>query len=280
MAVTSGADSPRADSPGADSPGADSPIVRGERPTLSFARIVIIGGGCYGSWYAGQLAKASERGALVAREIVVVDRNPACKVAQQVGEGRFTALPLRLETTTWDAYLARWLASGARALENDALVPSPLMPQVLLDWLIARARQRWPERDVRIRPLPAVPDMPWERAAPDGRHYVSFATWTCPVNCIEPARCPATRGARDWSMPEALEQYTRRAFEASGSGPPVRGPVIFHCVHRTYGVGMISASAIAAADENVETWGARGPVAVLVGTVSHCHGALGLLTIT
>ena len=61
--------------------------------------------------------------------------------------------------------------------------------------------------------------------------------------------------------------------------PTLLGPVIFHCSHRTYGVGMIDAAAIADADRQLAAWGASGPCAVLVGTVSHCHGALGVLAI-
>lgn len=256
------------------------------REPLRFNRIVVIGGGCYGSWYAGQLARAASRGALVASEIIVVDRNPDCKVAGLMAEGAYRAIPLRLVGSTWDAFLADWLGEGAGALEHDALVPSPLMPHLLLDWLIMRARHRWPERTVRVAPLPRPPAMPWERAAPDGRHYVSFATWMCPVNCIEPVRCPATRGPRDWSMPPALAAYVQQDTDTihdaphhDGTAPLLRGPVIFHCVHRTYGVGMIDAAAIAAADADVARWGSNGPTAVLVGTVSHCHGALGVLDI-
>ncbi len=78
-------------------------------------------------------------------------------------------------------------------------------------------------------------------------------------------------------MPPALAAYVEAEGKASAGGPPLRGPVIFHCVHRTYGVGMIDAAGIAAADDDIERWGAAGPMSVLVGTVSHCHGALGLL---
>ena len=257
-----------------------------DRQPLRFNRIVIIGGGCYGSWYAGQLTRATERGALVAGEILVIDRNPACKVAGLMAAGAYDAIPLRLVRSTWELFLEGWLAEGQAALAHDAMVPSPLMPHLCLDWLMARARARWPERPVRVAPLPRPPEMPWERAAPDGRHYVSFATWTCPINCIEPVRCPATKGPRHWSMPPALAAYveaTHAGQTASGdpavAAPVLRGPVIFHCVHRTYGVGMIDAAGIAGADDDIARWGADGPVAVLVGTVSHCHGALGLLHI-
>jgi hypothetical protein len=263
------------------------PLTAADRAPLRFNRIVVIGGGCYGSWYAGQLARATERGALVAGEIIVVDRNPACKVAGLMATGSYDAIPLRLVQATWDTFLAVWLAEGPAALAHDAMVPSPLMPHLCLDWLMARARERWPERTVRVAPLPRPPEMPWERAAPDGRHYVSFATWTCPVNCIEPARCPATRGTRDWSLPPALAAYVERGEAGVGeqegrsaiAAPVLRGPVIFHCVHRTYGVGMIDAAGIAGADDDIARWGAHGPIAVLVGTVSHCHGALGVLDI-
>lgn len=242
------------------------------RAPLRLGRIVIIGGGCYGSWYAQQLTRAAGAGALEAREVVVVDRDPECRVVGLASAGAYVGIPLRVEHAEWATYLADWLGQGALALERDTMVPSPLMPHLCLDWLIARARSRWPNRRVRVDPLRRVPPTPWERASPDGNHYVSFATWMCPVNCIEPERCPHTRGTRDWSMPTMMHQYVQ-------GSPDLLGPVIFHCVHRTYGVGMIDASTIAGADQQLATWGEAGPCAVLVGTVSHCHGALGVLSI-
>lgn len=239
---------------------------------LTYGRIVVMGGGCYGSWYAQQLTRAVQRGALHVRDVVVVDRDPECRVVGLQRTGTYDGLPLTVVESDWDAYVDGWLGQGAEALTNDMMVPSPLMPHVCLDWLMARARARWPARSIRVAPLEQVPPTPWERASPDGRHYVSFATWMCPVNCIEPARCPHTRGARDWSMPPMMQRYV-------DANPSLRGPVIFHCIHRTYGVGMIDAAAIADADRQLAAWGASGPCAVLVGTVSHCHGALGVLAI-
>jgi hypothetical protein len=245
----------------------------GERAApLTFGRIVIMGGGCYGSWYAQQLTRAVQRGALQATEVVVVDRDPECRVVGLHRASSYEGLPLTVAVSDWDSYVAQWLGQGPGALVHDAMVPSPLMPHVCLDWLIGRARARWPERSIRVAPLEQAPATPWERASPDGRHYVSFATWMCPVNCIEPARCPHTRSARDWSMPPMMRRYVE-------DNPTLLGPVIFHCVHRTYGVGMIDAAAIADADRQLAAWGASGPCAVLVGTVSHCHGALGVLAI-
>ncbi|MDE3054844.1 MAG: hypothetical protein KGJ70_13215, partial [Gemmatimonadota bacterium] len=113
------------------------------------------------------------------------------------------------------------------------------------------------------------PDVPWERPGADGTHYVSFATWTCPINCIEPAVCPHTRGPRDWSLAPAIRDWAARR------GAPAPGPFLFRCTHRAYGVGMVDVRDVLAADAAIAAAGADGsPVDVVVGTVSHCHGAL------
>ena len=220
------------------------------------------------------MTRATARGALSAEDIVVVDHNADCLVAQRLATDSYRGAPIRLERATWAEYLAQWMTADVHTLEHDAMVPSPLMPHLCLDWLMGRARTRWPERRIEVLPLPAPPPMPWERAAPDGRHYVSFATWMCPVNCIEPTTCPETRGERDWSMPPAL-----RAFVDSHSAA-IDQPLIFHCVHRAYGVGMIDAQSIRRADDVLDAWSGEGSLRLLVGTVSHCHGALGLLVIS
>jgi hypothetical protein len=97
----------------------------------------------------------------------------------------------------------------------------------------------------------------------------------CPINCIEPARCPHTRGPRSWSLPIALRDYTDaerargRALEA----------LVLHCTHRTFGVGMIDVAHVLEADAAIERNAALEGASFLIGTVSHCHGALRRLSI-
>jgi hypothetical protein len=267
-----------------------------------YGTIVVVGGGCYGAYYVRQLGRAARAGAIVAERVVVVDRDPACRVARdgwaaepgEPGEPAAGGAPrdhdrsaaladhhrlpaLVIEIAEWRAYFARWLdaaaaAPGAHAA--DAIVPSPLMPHLMYEWLLERARARWPGRRIETRPLPHAPPTPWERAAPDGTHYVSFATWMCPINCIEPARCPHTRGDRTWSMPVAVAEYARALGSA---GDVLAEPVLLHCVHRAYGVGMFDVAEVLAGDAVVAGAGTAGPAAVLIGTMSHCHGALNVL---
>jgi hypothetical protein len=144
------------------------------------------------------------------------------------------------------------------------------MPHLMFEWLLRRAASRWPGREVSARPLADAPGTPWHRHA-DAATYVSFAEWMCPINCIEPARCPETRGPRSWSMPIAIREYVDAECAA---GRALEPPIVFHCVHRAYGVGMIDVRDVVAADAAISAGGASGPARFLVGTVSHCHGAL------
>ena len=250
---------------------------RPERPTTApglYGTIVIVGGGCYGAYYLRQLRRARDAGALRWTRLVVVDRDPDCRVARE--EAGDTVL----EIGEWSDFFAGFLGEAARdpaAATAAAVVPSPLMPHLLFDWIVDRSRARWPQRNVAVVPLERPPDVPWQRASHDGTtHYVSFAEWMCPINCIEPLRCPATREVRDWTMPRAVAEHvdTERS-----RGHILRGPFVFHCTHRAYGVGMIDVGAVLDADRDIAALGEAGPVDVLVGTMSHCHGALGRLTI-
>lgn len=235
--------------------------------------VVIVGGGCYGTFYAGQLDRARRKGAAEYRRLLVVDRDPACRFARELG-----AAPDReLVSRDWAEFFDDWLPTvpvPAPGEPPDAIVPSPLMPHLMYEWLARRARARWPGRVVEHRAIPVGPGTPYDVLAPDLTRYVSFADWLCPVHCIEPATCPVIRAPRTWEMSEALERLTARLAEDS----PTEGPVLFVCRHRVHGVGMFDASAVLAGDEVVARAGeAHRAVDVLVGTVSACHGAAGLL---
>ena len=253
-----------------------------------FGTVVVIGGGCYGAYYVRQLRRARSAGAAQWDRVIVVDRDPHCRVAGEVGvpsaRGPAAGEDIALVCAEWDAFLDRWLGdvadapdTGARTNENlDAIVPSPLMPHLLFDWVLARAKSRWPDRVVHRVPLQATPAVPWHRASPGGTHYVSFAEWMCPVNCIEPRRCPETRDTRHWSMPATVRAHVE---ERRAAGDALVGPLVFHCTHRVYGVGMIDVRDVLAADREIVAAGTRGAARVLIGTMSHCHGALDLVAI-
>lgn len=77
-------------------------------------------------------------------------------------------------------------------------------------------------------------------------------------------------------MPAAAAEYVARE-RAAGGKETLDGPVIFHCTHRAYGVGMFDTRDVLAGDTFIAQVGERGEADVLVGTVSHCHGAFNVL---
>ncbi|HEX6434777.1 MAG TPA: hypothetical protein VFZ87_11070 [Gemmatimonadales bacterium] len=245
----------------------------GSSPEIALRDVIIVGGGCYGTFYAGQLLQAAERGKLSYRTLLIVDRDPGCRFALEIGAQASHQLVVQEWTDFFDAFLSAG-KSGSDAEPGDAIVPSPLMPHLMYEWLVRRARTRWPGRFIGTKRVPAGPGTPYDVSAPDGTRYVSFADWICPTHCIEPMTCPVIRAPRTWEMSEALEGLTARLAAIH----PTVGPVLFVCKHRVHGVGMFDVSTVLAGDLAVASAGAGGTaVDVLVGTISSCHGAVNLL---
>jgi len=233
-----------------------------------FRDVAIIGGGCYGTFYARQLATARDRGTIEYRCVLVVDHDANCQAARE--------LPPRADrqviVADWDRFLDTFLAIDEEpaAPPDDAIVPSPLMPHLMAGWLERKARTAWPGRAVERQPLPAEVGTPYESTGPDGTRYLSFADWICPVHCIEPLTCPVIRGPRTWEVADTLAEFTRQVGLA--------GPATFLCRHQAFGVGMFLAGEARAGARLLIEAGERGDEARLViGTVSRCHGAATLL---
>jgi hypothetical protein len=239
---------------------------RAPDPVPSFRDIVIVGGGCYGSFYAGQLLEARRRGKVGFARLLAVDRAAECRAAREfAGAERFAVVQ-----DEWAGFFDRYLA-GPPGPADDAVIPSPLMPHLFLDWLLRRARARWPGRRFEAGPLPGEVGTPYERRGGDGSTYLSFADWICPTHCTEPALCPVIRGPRTWDMGEALARHARVIGAA--------GPALFTVRHLVHGVGGFTAASIRSTETLLAEAVAAGFPTLAVGTVSSCHGAAGLLSI-
>lgn len=272
---------------------------------MSYGTIVVCGGGCYGGYYVRQLARARTSGALAVDRIVVVDRDPHCRVARladaiargdvpgtiQHGwrmqraddsaagtpsiEPGYADLPIAFVRSDWESFFRQLFADAIDAPESasvDAVVPSPLMPNLLADWIMSRVALHRPRARTTRSQVGAAPDTPWKRESTDGESlYVSFATWMCPINCIEPPRCPETRGPRDWTMPAAVLAAVKKSADDGRSYDVVS---IFRTTHRLFGVGMFDVSDAIEADRSIRAVAAKPELTMLVASVSHCHGAL------
>src|SRR2546426_5825642 len=128
--------------------------------------VAIVGGGCYGTFYAGQLAKAKERGKARFRRVVVVDRDPACRARVELGEAADRVFVAR----EWDDYFRELLGGAAPAAAGepqDYIVASAPMPHLMLERLLARAGVRWPGGAVEGFAVRGNTGAPYDRTGPD-----------------------------------------------------------------------------------------------------------------
>lgn len=236
---------------------------------------MVVGGGCYGTFYASQLAKAKARAKTEYRTVIVVDRNSDCQARRELGE----APDRKFVTSDWTTFFDEFLqpVSPSARPPDDYIVPSPHMPHLMFEWVLNRARARWPNRSITVEPVPGSVATPYDRPGADQTRYVSWADWICPTHCIEPALCPAIGSARTWEMGDTVHEL---AEQLRGGGRAVHGPALFVCKHQVFGVGMFAAEAVRAGDQLVQEAGAASaPAEILVGTISSCHGALNVLRI-
>jgi hypothetical protein len=225
---------------------------------IRIPRFIVISGGEAGAFYVRQLRRAVAAGQLDTDRILVVDHDPACRVAsERAGDPR-----VQLETAEWAEWLAAHLGEASPA---DHLVPYHWAPHLLLGWLEGEARRAGA---VTTRGGALAPrGLPFEATTSAGDRALSYASWTCPPTCIEPAVCPHTRGPRDWSLAADLSV----AADLSAAADDGATPVVFRCVHLVYGVGTVPVADILAARDCLRAAVAAGPRRYVVATSSHCH---------
>jgi hypothetical protein len=213
---------------------------------------VVVGGGEGGLYYVRQLLRAASAGRLETTRIVVVDRDPSCRVAGHPDPR------VRLETAEWSPWLDANLAGLGT---DDHLVPYHWAPHLLVTWLSGEAERA----GATVRRGGAIPTagVPFERATRDGDVALSYATWICPPTCIEPALCPHTRGPKDWSLASDLERP--RGEE------PFDGRIVFRSFHLAFGVATIPVRDVHAARDRLLAGLRAGRRRWLVATSSHCH---------
>jgi hypothetical protein len=215
---------------------------------VQVARLVVIGGGVDGALYVRQLLRAQAAGRLVTEAIHVVDRDPACAVSA------LSHPRVRLELADWGHWLSTRLDEFAA---DDHLVPYHWAPHLFFDWLEGQVRHHG-ARTARGAELPAL-GVPFERTLGTGARALSYATWTCPATCIEPALCPHTRGPRDWHLDADLAQ--------AGAAQAL----VFRCLHLVYGVASVPIGALFEARQRVLSGLVRGRQSYRIATSSHCH---------
>lgn len=209
--------------------------------------LAVIGGGHFGTYHARQLLKAVRAGELAGERLVVVDRDPACRAAQELAD----APEVALVASDWLDFLRTWLPAAAA---TDQLVPAPFAPHLLWEWLTEQLNAS------RVEP-PRGWGLPYEVPVGDVL-YLSAAAWTCPATCVEPAHCPVLHGPRDWDLGDLIEaEAVARGYE----------PAVFRCRQLAKGIATIRVGEVR---EALDRLGHLPQARALVGTSSKCHAAV------
>jgi hypothetical protein len=233
-------------------------------------RFIILGGGCYGSFYLRQLLRARDAEALPVSEIVVVDHNPRPRAARENVEAEI----VRFAEADWSDFFDSHLATLPNNT-TDQFVPSPFNPHLGLGWLMRLVQHEFPDLHLALEPFSLLPDTPYREQREHGTMVASHADWICPVHCIEPEICPHTRGPRFWDMDVTGRLLGKRLENV---GQPVESVHLFHCHHVSYGVGAYPAVELLQAREGIlSALRPGGNQRFLIGTISRCHGAFHLL---
>ncbi len=210
-------------------------------------RIVILGGGCFGVFHVSRLVRARSEGRFAFDELLVVDRNEVPRCRRELGE----LDAVRYERAEWQEFLSRWVeVAGA----DDRLIPTPFAPHVAFEW----ARRALPKARWEPAEPPRGSGLPSEHVGKTGTLCLSHADWICPVDCDEPAECPAIRAPRTWEMRETVARFGATDIIVSR--------------HVVDGVAMIAVADLLALRTRLSSL--REPTRVAIATVSSCHGAM------
>ncbi|HEX5038402.1 MAG TPA: hypothetical protein VFX30_14700 [bacterium] len=230
---------------------------------------ILLGGGCFGSFYARQLLRGADR--LGVGTIHVVDKDPECRVRSDFGDAARIAYHIQ----DWKDFLIPYFETCIARREagetvTDQYVPPTFAPHILMELFIEEAAREIPSLRFERRPFEAEVGTPVDMLLPAGTRALSFATWTCPASCIEPPTCPHTRGPKDWDIKTHLTKTAK-----AGSLH------IFQCRHYAMGVGTIPVSAIV--EEFLkfrDVVRAPGTHRAAMASVSSCHGLIGLVEVS
>lgn len=231
-------------------------------------KLIVIGGGCFGTIQTGRILKAMERGAIGRATVVIVDRNsdpPARKEFGMVKDVVFAK-------SDWFDYLRDYFQGDGRAA-GDQIIPAHIAPHLLFE-VAASAIHKGTGRKVDPEPVGKVFNLLFEKEGAGSVRYISAAAWLCPFACIEPDVCPATRGPRSWDLSSLVPEVMGDSVDAS---------IVFKTTHFAWGVGTIPCDMISSSCNSVIGMvnGADSSriFHVAVATTSNCHGVVGRLKI-
>ncbi|MBI2335694.1 MAG: hypothetical protein HYU97_02895 [Deltaproteobacteria bacterium] len=227
----------------------------------------VVGGGCFATQYTQWLLRSVKLNWLTFEKIICVDKNPQCKVTKEIQDPR-----VQLECAEWYDFFPQLIINhyqDANA-QQDHWIPSHMAPHILFHSFIKAIKLLeaiGSHQDIVSISFQEPFHTPVRLELASGDMAVSFAEWRCPMNCIEPTRCPAIQDARTWEMRDTMQAHLQKTSFDS-----------FHylqCQHLCHAVGTIPMMQIYQEFEKLLNKIKNQKIeSFAIATISSCHGLI------
>jgi hypothetical protein len=227
--------------------------------------IYIFGGHTLAQSYFSELMQAREQGAIAFADIYCIDATQDCPAKKNHPDHFIARDPAD--------FILEYLTDTPADAKQDAIIPDHTAQHVFLKVFLNLAA-RHPNTRAALAPFHSDLQTPFLHKNEDNSVWaVSYATWSCPPECDEPAICPHTQNKRDWD-------FNRSLTELRQTLPATTSLHLFACQTLWRHIAQIPAADILQeCSRFVQNLTAEKITHALIGTHSHCHGILGHLAI-
>lgn len=220
----------------------------------SIKKIIVLGGHKLSCVYLKHILQAQNEGLIQFEEIVYIDENSAC-------QARETFPQIKQIQKTYHDGLKNILNSESFSLDQSILIPDHTAPHVLFRLFLNLIEEK-----TKIIPFKEDLKLPFQHNAEVSA--LSYADWTCPMECDEPAICPAINDKRSWHFDRFFREFQNNYQKNFSSH-------LFFCQQLAYGVAYLPLNLIKDEWEKLRQ-SLKTQKRFCVATYSKCHGILGI----
>lgn len=192
------------------------------------------------------------------------------KITQAKAQGFLNFKHCEMIPDPYSEFILNYFDKNQNTDFEDTLVPDHTAKHVFLQVFLDVTEKKFPQ--LQTFPVAFKSDFttPFLKKSDDESVWaVSYATWTCPLDCDEPEICPHIEDTRSWDFNKSL---TKLFLEQSTDTSCYR----FSCARLIEEISHIPMKKIQNDIFNyLHTLEKTPPQKVIVATHSHCHGILG-----
>lgn len=235
---------------------------------LSYRHISILGGHKLAVSYYDKISNAKAAGQIAYDCLFCITDDPKAYAHEHVPQPDIIA-------KSYSQFILDTLSDPISVSPHDTIVPDHTAKHVMLQVFLGFVAKYFPSYKTDLKPFVSDLNTPFlYKSENDAIWAMSYATWTCPPDCDEPAICPHIAAPRTWDFFKMLPQTLNSLTHNSSIH-------LFGCEPLVAEMSHLKLSKIA---DELKSFKNRlaGPIPVtaLIATHSHCHGILGCFEVS